>query len=352
MNKLKILFFADTHLGFDYPLKVNTINPHYGEEFFRNYQYILNFAVKEKVDLVIHGGDFFFRSKVPQPIIDRAYSILFEFADNNIPFYLVPGNHERSVMPTSVFLNHPNIFIFDEPKNYTYQKNGFNLTLTGFPCERNQIRENFLPMLQAVRKDEDEGSFKIMIMHQAIEGAKVEKYTFKHGADILPMEQLPGDYQLILSGHIHKAQTLWKKLPPNGIPVVYSGSVERTSFQEMKEDKSFNLITLVQDDTNKTTYEKISLIKLPARPMTEIVLHNSMALEEILPYITKKSIDYPANAIIKIRYDKTSAYDKKRLKNIAKMLKANVLRAIFAENQIVEIGSELRTYKIRLEEDV
>ena len=44
-----------------------------GEDFFKNFNTVLSYAKNNKVDLIIHGGDLFFRSKVPDSIIDRVY---------------------------------------------------------------------------------------------------------------------------------------------------------------------------------------------------------------------------------------------------------------------------------------
>lgn len=91
---LKIVFFADTHLGFDLPRHPRIQRRRRGDDFFANYHHILNFALTEKEDLVVHGGDFFFRSKVSPSIIEKAFEPLIEVAKAGIPIYLVPGNHE------------------------------------------------------------------------------------------------------------------------------------------------------------------------------------------------------------------------------------------------------------------
>ena len=119
---IKILFFSDTHLGFDYPIRPRTARERRGFSFFKNYETVLDYAVSEKIDLVIHGGDLFFRSKIPPLIVSKVYSTLLDFAKNNIPILLVPGNHERSAFPESIFLNHPNIHIFDEPKTFFIER--------------------------------------------------------------------------------------------------------------------------------------------------------------------------------------------------------------------------------------
>jgi DNA repair exonuclease SbcCD nuclease subunit len=86
---VKLFFFSDTHLGFDLPLKPRLNIRRRGDDFFRNTENILKQAVAQKADLIIHGGDLFFRSKIPAPIIDRVYELLFRYPMVHILGYLL-----------------------------------------------------------------------------------------------------------------------------------------------------------------------------------------------------------------------------------------------------------------------
>ncbi len=200
---LKIVFFADTHLGVDYPIKPKVDRRRRGEDFFDNYKRVLNYAIESKVDLVLHGGDFFFRSKVPAPIIDRAYDILYDFAEIGIPFVIVPGNHERSVLPSSILMNHKNIHIFDEPSTFFFEKKNAIIGITGFPNIRNGIKQQFNHIFNKAIEGNPEVDIKLLLMHQAIQESQIEGYTFRYGIDVLPLEMLPDNYHAVLSGHIH-----------------------------------------------------------------------------------------------------------------------------------------------------
>ena len=83
--RLRILFFADTHLGFDFPLRPRVDIRRRGQGFFDNYQRLLDYAAESKPDLVVHGGDLFFRRRVQPKIVDMAYQALMKFAENGIP---------------------------------------------------------------------------------------------------------------------------------------------------------------------------------------------------------------------------------------------------------------------------
>ena len=99
MAVIRILFVADTHLEFDDPIRPRIERRRRGPDFFRNFKTALKPALNTEVDGVVHGGDLLFRRRVPARLVDRAFEPLKRVADAGVPVYLVPGNHERSVIP-------------------------------------------------------------------------------------------------------------------------------------------------------------------------------------------------------------------------------------------------------------
>ena len=74
-------------------------------------------------------------------MVEMAFTPLKRVADNGIPVYLVPGNHERSAIPHRHFAEHPRIHIYDDPRTFIYRKKDFALALAGFPFIRVGIRK-------------------------------------------------------------------------------------------------------------------------------------------------------------------------------------------------------------------
>ena len=270
-ESVKILFFADSHLGFDLPSQPRIERRRRGEDLFNNYLQILKFAKWEKVDLIVHGGDLFHHSKVSPAIIERAYRPLYELACAGFPVYLVPGNHERSCLPGHLYLTHENIQVFDRPGTYTQDIGGIRISLSGFPFAR-KAREKFHTLLRQTRYKDVEADWRYLCAHQTFEGATVGSvdYIFREDQDNIPPEWVPADFEAVLSGHIHRAQTLERSLDGQQLPapIIYPGSIERTSIAERFEDKSFRLIELHVDDGNIT--QKMDTHPLPARPMLKV----------------------------------------------------------------------------------
>jgi DNA repair protein SbcD/Mre11 len=273
---VRILLCADTHLGFDEPVRPRVERRRRGTDFFDNFQRVLDSARDRRADLVIHGGDLFFRSRVPPSIVDRVYRMLLRFAAHGIPILIVPGNHERSVLPSSLFLSHPNIHVFTQPETQVFDIMGTRIAVTGIPCARDGVRRQFRSLLARTDWAEAACDARFLCLHQAIEGAQVgpSNFTFRSGDDVIPIAELPSAFDAVLAGHIHRAQTLFHRRPDGtSMPVIYPGSTERTSFAEMHEPKGYFWLTVGGSPDNgqrrRMTYE---FVPLPARPMHKVVL--------------------------------------------------------------------------------
>jgi exonuclease SbcD len=71
-NVIHVLLLADTHLGFDLPLRPRVERRRRGPDFFANLERALEPALRGEADLVVHGGDLLFRSRVPDRLVEMA----------------------------------------------------------------------------------------------------------------------------------------------------------------------------------------------------------------------------------------------------------------------------------------
>ncbi len=295
---IKIIFLADTHLGFDYPLRPKKEKRRRGTDFFKNFDEVLTYAKNMKADLVIHGGDLFYRTLVPAPIIDMVYERIFDFAQTGIPIVIVPGNHESSRLPASLFMQHPKIHYYTKAQSFRFTFKEVNFDIAGFPCIRKNVLSKFPDVANEIEPLLRTQSVKILCMHQSIEGAKVgpSDFTFRKSKDVIPIEDLPTTYNLILSGHIHRAQTLRSI---NNTPIIYPGSIERTAFAEKDEHKGFYEIDF---DTNlECTYR---FVNLKTRPMIDILLERDNYTTNTLKNdILDQIKNFPSDSIVRFKMD-------------------------------------------------
>jgi hypothetical protein len=131
---IRVLLLADTHLGLP--------------GHFAPFERALQPAFEGEADLVVHGGDVFFRSRVKPNLVLEAFAPLKRLADAGVPVVVVPGNHERSAIPYPLFAAHPGIHIFDGPRTFALNVAGIRIAIAGFPNDRNAIAARFSDLLE------------------------------------------------------------------------------------------------------------------------------------------------------------------------------------------------------------
>ena len=304
MDLIRVLFVSDTHLGFDLPRRPRVERRRRGPDFFENFERALEPARRGEVDLVIHGGDILFRSRVPAELVARAFEPLKKVAESGVPVYVVPGNHERSRIPYPLLAQHENLFLFDRPKTYVWRSQGFTLALACFPYER-QVRKRFPVVVEETGWRNVDADAKLLLMHHAVEGARVGRlgtgdYRFTNAADVIRTEDIPQGFTAILSGHIHRAQVLTRDLGgrPLSAPVLYPGSVERTSFAEKDEHKGY--LTFALERSGALLGWRFH--ELPARPMVTIELGPRELARDNLEQRLRGRLDtLPADAVVQLK---------------------------------------------------
>lgn len=273
---LRVLLIADTHLGFDLPSRPRVEKRRRGPDFFANTRRALEPAREGRVDLVVHGGDLLYRSKVPASLVQSALDPLLEVADNGTPVILVPGNHERSALPYPLLAAHKNLFMFDVPRSIRLRLADADVLVAGFPCEREPAGSRFRELVRQTDATRTRSDIKLLCFHQAVQGATVgpSSFTFRYGRDVVRAQDLPVGFAAVLAGHIHRRQVLSHDLAGRDLPcpVFYPGSVERTSFAERDEPKGYLEIEISPDPNSGGRVESWKFNELPTRPMEMLKL--------------------------------------------------------------------------------
>ena len=326
MGIIRILFLADTHLGFDLAFRPRIERRRRGPEFFANFERALQPALKGQVDCVVHGGDLLYRSKVPARLVAMAFEPLKAVAEAGIPVYLVPGNHERSAIPHNHLAEHPQIHIFDRPRCFVLRKDNFTLALSGFPFVRQGIRKRFLDQLDQTGWREVGAAVHVLCIHQAVDGATVGPtgYRFRYAADVINPSDLPAGISAVLSGHIHRFQVLTRDLKGGSLqtPIFYPGSIERTSLAEKNETKGY-LILEFETGGSGGGLKKWKFTNLPARPMIQLELRiGRMNTPELKSWIQARIKNMPVDSIVKLKVYGTASPD------AMEVLRAASLRAL------------------------
>ena len=239
---LRVLLLGDTHLG---------LPARYGADHSASFERALEPAFQGRVDIVVHGGDVFFRSRVKPGVVLRAFEPLKRIADAGVKVFVVPGNHERSAIPYPLLAAHPGIHVFDHPRTFAVRVRDMTVVIAGFPNDRDEICARFTDLVQQTRWNEPAADIRLLCMHQTIEGASVGSigYTFRRAPDVIPGRAVPRGFAAVLSGHIHRHQVLTRDLQnrPLASRVFYAGSTERTSSAERFEAKGYLTMEIAPD---------------------------------------------------------------------------------------------------------
>ncbi|WP_317896378.1 metallophosphoesterase family protein [Pyrofollis japonicus] len=235
-----ILHVSDTHLGFrQYALveRERDIYEVFGE--------VIDIAIKEHVDIVIHSGDFFDSVNPPPQAYYHAIPHLSRLREKGIPLLVVPGDHDipkRRVIPPLLVLERlglVKVVGLREPEKIQVRARGKKVIVAGYrnmkgPGARQRILEAF-KKLSLGRSEAP----SILMLHQTLRNVAPE-YEIELG-------ELPKNYSYYAMGHIH----LFKTFRLGESAVVYPGSPEALRLDEA-EAQSERYIVLAEIGASKT----------------------------------------------------------------------------------------------------
>ena len=133
---------------------------------------------------------------------------------------------------------------------------------------------------------------------------------------MIPLSILPDNATAILCGHIHREQILKKEFKvtsfypvkspkaPNGnrffLPVIYPGSLERTSFSEITETKGFYHLIFAEHSEGFWRLKHTHFIPLPTRPMINISINMEDSKQKVETELIKKIKNIDKNSIVRL----------------------------------------------------
>jgi exonuclease SbcD len=300
---MRLIHVSDMHLGI-FPKTYNKIDPSTGiriraEDFTKSFLFIMDFAEKEHVDAVLMCGDIFDRidpvNRVRKDVLDS----LKRLTQKRTRVVIIGGNHDTprlsgSASPIQLLDHIDSVSVYHKPtaeplvlkadessdeidiypfpylppsRWFDYAKNSIGLkvaenelTITDKHTVVVETISKALKDLTNVAKSREHRK-SILMMHYMIEGADVGHSEYVINDIVLPRTVIPiGEFNYIACGHVHRYQRIGKR--SQGGDAFYSGSTERTSFNEYDEDKGFLVLETSRDNQFTTEF-----IKVPTRPM-------------------------------------------------------------------------------------
>jgi DNA repair protein SbcD/Mre11 len=261
---MKFLHISDVHLGCTrYQLNESP------RDFFDAWIDVLKkYAVDEKVDFVIMGGDFFHKRNVPPETMNHAFAGLSLLKDAGIPVVTIEGNHDQKHNDTEYSwlrsLESWRLIHLLQPDNIegkiaynewdydreNYIRGGFidigNARIFGsnwYGASANWA----IPLLtEAMKENRREGAFHILLLHTDVEGHQTHPIPALSLANLKELKSVT-DY--VALGHTHKAYEIdnWAFNP---------GSLEITSIDDFRETRGAWLVEI--DENNQIRAKHIT----------------------------------------------------------------------------------------------
>ena len=342
---MKLLHTADIHLGFkthgrrDSETGLNTRLL----DVRRSLEAVVQRALEADVDAFLFCGDAYHTADPTPTQQDLFVQCLRPLADAGIPVVLIVGNHDHPV----TFGRASSLDIFDHiagkvqcyrkpaPSVQVIDTKSGPLQLIPLPWPirsqilakeeyrrmapdelRQFIEEHYVTYVQRRTReilDEETGvapdgteralspdAPTVLAGHVTVQGAALsgsEHTTTIASEPKFTVGQLavrPIDY--VALGHVHRPQD---RNPEGHPPVVYSGSIERVTFNEAEESKGFQLVDIdpARDPVTHTTF-----VETPARPFVAVSVDARDAddpTEQVLAAIRERDV---TDAIVRVRY--------------------------------------------------
>jgi exonuclease SbcD len=270
---MKILHFADLHLGVE---TYGHTDPATGLstrllDFLASLDKVVDFAIENRVDLVIFCGDAY-KTREPTQTQQREFARrINRLSSNDIPTFLLIGNHDLPnaigrATSTEIFdtLSVKNVYVSNRPDIYKIPTRGGTVQVASLPWLRRSVllsREETKTLDFEQMKERLEQALTgaialhvskldptlpvILAAHVWVAGAQVgteKQMTIGQEHVLLPGNMANPAFDYIALGHIHRHQVL-----SQSPPVVYAGSLARLDFGDENDEKGFYLVEIEPD---------------------------------------------------------------------------------------------------------
>ncbi len=235
----------------------------------RQLETMVDIAINERVDFVVHSGDIFDRVNVSNTIIKGVLKNIKKLTSNDIPFFIIPGNHDRPftrgiASPVDILDYLTNSYNIGKYDHKSINVNSSNVMIHGIAFQNADIfNRDYKKILKKLT--EKLGDYNILLTHQSVEGMKNGYELTSSTEPYIVPSSIPTDFQYIALGHVHLRQSL-KHPHDEDIIFHFPGSPLILDFRERNQKKAASIVTM----TGKTT--QIDEIELDVRPFIEEII--------------------------------------------------------------------------------
>jgi len=292
MDKIRLLHFADLHIGMENYGRLDPATGVNGRvlDFLRRFDELIDYGLEREVDLVIFAGDAY-KHRAPSPTYQRAFARRVKrLADAGVPVLLLIGNHDLPAMvqrasSVDIFrtLDVPNVIVGrDERVHIIETRRGpAQVATVPYPVRQRllahdeyrglsikeldqELEDIVTKNIEALAKKLDLQIPAVLAAHLSVSEAQYgSERSVMIGRDAVVLKSVLADpaWDYVALGHVHKHQSLNGDDCP---PIVYAGSLERIDFGEEGQPKGFCWVELARGET---TWE---FVEVSARPFVTV----------------------------------------------------------------------------------
>lgn len=292
MNRIRLLHFADIHIGMENYGRLDPTTGVTGRvlDFLRRFDELIDYGLAHDVDLVIFAGDAY-KHRDPSATYQRDFARRVKrLADAGVPVLLLAGDHDipnlvQRASSLDIFqtLEVPHVIVGRDEQVYVIETRHGPVQVATLPYPLRQrlldhdesrglsveeqdrrmqsiVRDN----LRALSAQVDPAMPAVLAAHISVSGAiQGSEQGVAIGRDFAVLESSLADstWDYVALGHVHTHQSLNRDAYP---PIVYAGSVERMDFDEEGQPKGFCWVDLARGET---TWE---FVETAARPFVTV----------------------------------------------------------------------------------
>lgn len=322
---IRFVHTADIHFGMENYGKIDQKTGIHSRllDFEKSLNTCIDYAIEHDVDFFMFSGDAY-KTATPSPtqqkLLMRCFLRLYQA---HIPIVIIVGNHDNPLSfgkanSLDVFgcLPLDGFHVFSKPDSFVLQTKSGPIQIVGIPwpnrhnialkddyfarnaCEiTEQISQALASIITTLAAKLDPTLPAILAGHLTVSNGifsgSERKAIYGQDPVLMPSQLAITPFDYVALGHLHRFQNLNE----GGIPIVYSGSIDRVDFGERKEEKGFCVVSISND--KKTSFEFIQIATRPFIQIDVILSETEEQTSQILSEIRKLNIK---DAIVKITY--------------------------------------------------
>ncbi|MBN1155366.1 exonuclease SbcCD subunit D [candidate division KSB1 bacterium] len=265
---MKLIHFSDTHLGYS---EYHKIDPATGinqreQDFYDSWNRVIDDIIQLKPDMVLHAGDLFHTTRPGNRAIAIALEGIQKISDCHIPLVIISGNHSTpKIRATGSIFESIDLF----PQVYAAYKSEyerFRINACDVHCVPHCSLVDELEQAFNQIKIESDASYNVFMAHGAWTGSRsysMGEFNEQHLPN--PELNLKLQFDYIALGHYHKYLEISDH-------IIYSGSTERTSYNEVGYSSGYVWVDLAKKTHEYRKIPSRSMVKLPAIDCADLTI--------------------------------------------------------------------------------